>query len=203
MAEYKAHSNRMRQLICDSMILLLEEKSFAKITVQDILHRADVQRATFYRYFRDKYEVAEAINQMLSQQLIAHAFDTIYCRAPIDEEAQLLFDAKYRKVLQQMLHLRIENVDLSLNLVNTFRETYKAHFPDCDEFESYIAGQNFLFSVSWFVDHDASLAEIRNIIASNSISRWLARFHNISPQALEEFVSQQQAKQESSIPATV
>lgn len=196
MGEYKAHTLRMRQTICDAMVTLLEEKPFTKVTVQDILQRAEIQRATFYRYFEDKYEVAEAINHILADHLTRHAFAALYLRSVLPEEAQLAFNAKYHRILHQLLHLRIENVDLSQNLVDTFCRTYKIHFPTCSEYECYIAGRNFLSTVTWFCDRDASISEIRDTLFSNELSHWMARYHHIEPQALLDFIAQQRTVRE-------
>lgn len=40
---------------------LVKEKSFDKITIQDIATRANVTRATFYRHFLDKYDLMGAV----------------------------------------------------------------------------------------------------------------------------------------------
>lgn len=66
---------RTRDALGDALIALLREKPFASITVQDVLDRADVGRATFYAHFRDKddlflsdaEEFFEAISTALSQ----------------------------------------------------------------------------------------------------------------------------------------
>ena len=42
---------------------LLSRKPFEKITVQDILDNTPVSRATFYKHFKDKYEIAEKIQE--------------------------------------------------------------------------------------------------------------------------------------------
>lgn len=43
--------------LANAIYELLQEKSFEKITVQMILERSGMSRGTFYRYFRDKYEL--------------------------------------------------------------------------------------------------------------------------------------------------
>lgn len=46
-----------KQIITDSFVQLVHEASFNKITTQMILDRSGVARSTFYRYFKDKYDV--------------------------------------------------------------------------------------------------------------------------------------------------
>ena len=45
---------RTRQLIRDALIELMMEKRYEKITIQDIINRANIGRATFYNHYRDK-----------------------------------------------------------------------------------------------------------------------------------------------------
>lgn len=45
---------RTRRLLHEAFINLVLEKGFERLTVQDILDRADVGRSTFYSHFRDK-----------------------------------------------------------------------------------------------------------------------------------------------------
>ena len=65
---------RSRQLIQQSFMQLIAEKDFQNITVQDITERAEVNRATFYAHFEDKYAllnhmVREAFHEMLESKL--------------------------------------------------------------------------------------------------------------------------------------
>ena len=60
---------RTHVLIKQALLDLCEEKGFRAITVGDIAERAMVNRVTFYRHYRDKYELArvvfdEAIEEM-------------------------------------------------------------------------------------------------------------------------------------------
>lgn len=45
---------RTRRLLREALLELMQEKGYDHVTVQDVLDRADVGRATFYTHFRDK-----------------------------------------------------------------------------------------------------------------------------------------------------
>jgi AcrR family transcriptional regulator len=45
---------RTRRLLRGALLALVAEKGYERVTVQDVLDRADVGRATFYAHFRDK-----------------------------------------------------------------------------------------------------------------------------------------------------
>ncbi len=61
---------RTRNLILQSFGGLLAEKSFDAISVQDITERAQINRATFYAHFEDKYALLDySITQLFRQEL--------------------------------------------------------------------------------------------------------------------------------------
>lgn len=49
--------NKTKDIILEAFNSLIEKKAFDKITVQMILDEAGIGRATFYRYFKDKYDM--------------------------------------------------------------------------------------------------------------------------------------------------
>src|SRR5215203_3891635 len=53
-------SRRSRRLIVDALLALMREKRFDRITVQEVIDRADVGRTTFYAQFRNKEDVLES-----------------------------------------------------------------------------------------------------------------------------------------------
>jgi AcrR family transcriptional regulator len=189
MSEYEAHSKRMRYAICTAMAQLLAEKSFLKITVRDIMDKAEIQRATFYRYFRDKYEVAETVNKTLAATIAHRFFSSFYLGHGVSETMMDTMDFHYNKVLYKMLDLQVENVDLQKNLSDAFLEEYVNAFPDAGEFEAYLAAQNFLSVVNWMSRTNASADEVRRFLQSDAQKRWLARFYNVSPRAFTDFLN--------------
>jgi len=61
---------RTRGLILKSFEDLLAEKGFETISVQDVTDKAQINRATFYAHFQDKYALLDySIGQMFKQEI--------------------------------------------------------------------------------------------------------------------------------------
>ncbi len=73
-----SHKNaaRSRHLIKQAFAELLNEKDMAKITVTDIVERANISRGTFYAHYLDVYDLYSAILSNIVEA-IDEAFDKI------------------------------------------------------------------------------------------------------------------------------
>lgn len=60
--------NQTRLLIINSLLELLERKSYSSITINMIVDRAALGRRTFYRYFKTKDDTMEYIAKLLMEQ---------------------------------------------------------------------------------------------------------------------------------------
>ena len=68
-AEYRS-AIRSRRMIREAYAALLKEKDLSKITVTDIVNRADINRATFYAHYPDVRGVTEEIeNEIIAKML--------------------------------------------------------------------------------------------------------------------------------------
>lgn len=54
-----------KRVLSDTLIQLLKEKPFSKITVVELCSRADVNRTTFYNHYRDVIGLLEEIEEKL------------------------------------------------------------------------------------------------------------------------------------------
>lgn len=62
---------KTKEIIIDSIKKLLEKQKFENITVQDIIEKAGVSRATFYKYFSSKYDLAAALfSEYITQDIL-------------------------------------------------------------------------------------------------------------------------------------
>ena len=60
--EYRS-AIRSRKMIRQAFFELLKEKNFEKITVTDIVKKAEINRSTFYAHYPDVMGVVEEIQQ--------------------------------------------------------------------------------------------------------------------------------------------
>lgn len=63
----------VRALVCRALLELLEDSSFAELTVDEIMRRAGVSRSSFYLYFRDKQEVLMLATEETAARFYAEA----------------------------------------------------------------------------------------------------------------------------------
>ena len=66
-------TRRTRHRLSGALVELIQEKRFDDITVQNVIERADVGRATFYKHFRDKEDLFDqqwaGLNRHLAENI--------------------------------------------------------------------------------------------------------------------------------------
>jgi AcrR family transcriptional regulator len=83
---------RTRQLLQDALVSLILEKGYQKITIQDIIDRANVGRSTFYSHFHDKDDLLLSGFDELAHDLNRHMRTP---ETPGDEPGHLLHSLEF------------------------------------------------------------------------------------------------------------
>lgn len=84
---------RTRKLLQQALMDLLQEQSFAGISIQDITERATVNRATFYAHFPDKYALLDSVLQEQFQQRIMSRFPATTRKWEADNVRKLIWSS--------------------------------------------------------------------------------------------------------------
>ncbi|MBO7709714.1 MAG: TetR/AcrR family transcriptional regulator C-terminal domain-containing protein [Lachnospiraceae bacterium] len=88
---------KAREILVDSFLELAETKSVEKITVNDIVNNCDYSPSTFYRYYRDKYDLiarhyAEQMGVIMTRiDINGYSWDDAYLDAARYYEEQKSF----------------------------------------------------------------------------------------------------------------
>lgn len=131
---------KTREAIFSAFVELLSKKDIDKITVGEIIKKADVGRATFYSHFETKdYLIKE-----LSEELFCHIFDTMNCE---NKNHKHIFDcdAAESGFLHLILHLQ-KNDNKILDLFSCQNnEMFLTYFKN--NLQKLVASQSFLFEL--------------------------------------------------------
>lgn len=161
---------RTRNLILKSFEHLLAEKGFETISVQDVTDKAEVNRATFYAHFPDKY-------------------------ALLDYSMQTMFMSEIEK---RMLNVCTYSLDNLRNLILTVCEFLSHLHTDCaqphQQFESLVEGtikKQIFDLLSYWLRNSKLPTEIPVTLAAWGIYGLASHYSHLKKRpALEKFVNE-------------
>ncbi len=93
---------RTKKLLSQGLIQLMQTKQVKDITVRELADLVDVNRGTFYLYYRDIFDLLEAVEQDLFQQV--EALIAAHRGQPVLRQTL--------PVLRELFHLVAENRDM-------------------------------------------------------------------------------------------
>jgi AcrR family transcriptional regulator len=174
--EYLSHEGRdlrirkTEALLKEALVELASSRNFGSITVEDIVRRAMVNRATFYRHYQDKYALAVRIIEDTVDRMLAEisalvpstfTFDADPTRLELPEAFVELFEyiGRNQRLFQAILDCReLPGIQFRLqrHLEERMRgklETWRAAFKEWREIEhrSLPSDVSVSFSVAFFL----------------------------------------------------
>lgn len=146
------------------MLSLLDKKSFEKITVQNILDEALINRTTFYKYYCDKYSVVEKFCEKFVSEFkvcvkkrfdikekdnILHQIDTLYSSLYKDKDLFL----KLISIKTETIHLED---DITEVLISEFTDHYYNIIKNTEklQFLSAIYSSVVVSSLKWYLSRE-------------------------------------------------
>ncbi|MBD0421729.1 TetR/AcrR family transcriptional regulator [Streptomyces sp. TRM S81-3] len=159
---------RTCKLIRRALIELVEEKGFAEVTVGEIAARAPVNRATFYRYYRDKYALVEEIFQDVVSELSAGLGPTgqVATRERIVGWERLFEHVgRHHRLYAALLgrrgdpwfaaRLRERCVELARDRLRTVQDAIPGAGRDAesDDLQLVLAANMILGAITWWLEH--------------------------------------------------
>ena len=111
---------KTQRSLVQALLALLENQSFAKITINDICNEAMVSRSTFYAHFEDKYRLLEFSLRELNHRVFADAQETGLRELLVDILDRMQQNAK---TLRNLLV-----AELDIELIEMFRQHFIAMF---------------------------------------------------------------------------
>ncbi len=142
--EYRS-AIRSRKMIRQAFYEILKEKSFEKITVTDIVKRADVNRSTFYAHYPDVMGVVEEIQEEIIEYT-QHFMENVdfkdfyenpkpYLQSIVNLVAEnnelyrlLMTSAMATKQLDQLKYILIDRTIATLDVENGFKDRFELEF---------------------------------------------------------------------------
>jgi AcrR family transcriptional regulator len=154
---------RTRRLLSEALVALILERGYDRITVGDVLTRADVGRSTFYSHFRDKDDLLMACFDELRQSLHTDVEAFAAGRAPADTAGPVLvlFEHAYQhRTVYQALCGRHSGETVLSHLHGIYAELLRTHLParvrgpmPIDVVVEFLAGSAIAL-FRWWLDAD-------------------------------------------------
>lgn len=130
-----------QEILAESLKELLEIKSFEKITIQNITDNCQLTRATFYRHFKDKYDLMNWIYYHKIQSFL-------------DENPDI---SSWKNLLNTVAFFLQENASFFRNIIN---------FKGQNSFEEFL----FDYSSTYCVNHILISTNKKSLSSQESIS---------------------------------
>ena len=158
--------------ITNALLKVMERKSLEKISVQDILDEAMINRSTFYQHFPDKYAILERMQEKYIAGM-TERIDEITRNGEMDldriNEVLCVYLAQNRSQMRQILAVRSENLDLQGRMRQLFVAWLRRANARLNELEmDILAGVMASFFV-YFLNHEVDETEL----STRMLDTWL------------------------------
>ena len=158
--------------ITNALLKVMEKKSLEKISVQDILDEAMVNRSTFYQHFPDKYAVLERLQDKYVKAM-TQLIDEINQSGEQDldkiNQAFCAYFKQNRAQMQQIFTVRSENLDLQGRMKDLLTDYLKRSENNLNMLEREILSSVMVSFFVQFLKNEIKETEFSNLM----LDTWL------------------------------
>lgn len=146
-AEYRS-SLRSKKLITDALVALMDEKSLDKITVTDIVNRADINRGTFYAHYESVSDVVTSIFES-AYKVIKVSIDDFHDNADFDMVIML---KQLQAVMEQdfEFYKKIFSSDINMKVYEEISNVLISYVYEHETEISNVSHADFVFYTSFY-----------------------------------------------------
>ena len=192
--EYRS-SLRSKALIKRALLELMQEKSFDKISVSDIVRKADINRGTFYAHFKNPHDVLLCIQDDMFSELTAvlnkYSPDEVMADpVPVFKQVSefLLSDIAYYRMLFRIAGVHEYLLDNKNRIFNYFLGSdIIKNLDDKDFKREFIALLDFWVSGVFNIYYDAVLERIP--LRLDEVPSFCAKVVSLSSNGTMEFIN--------------
>ena len=146
-AEYRS-SLRSKKLITDALVALLDEKPLDKITVTDIVKKADINRGTFYAHYDNVSDVVTSIFSG-AYDIITSSINDFHDNTNFDMGIML---QELQTVMEQdfEFYKKIFSSDINMKIYEEISNVLISHIYTRENEISTISHSDFVFYTSFY-----------------------------------------------------
>ena len=158
--------------ITNALLSVMDRKSFEKITVQDILDEAMINRSTFYQHFTDKYAILERLQERyiggITERINELAGSEGWDLARINEVFCRYID-EHRRKMKKLLSVRSANLDMERQMCSLFSRYLEQSGSRLSELEREMLSGMLVRFIVYHLEHDTDMKEL----SQQTLNVWL------------------------------
>lgn len=151
----------LKHYIVQALFKLMGQYEYSKITITDVVNKAGVGRATFYRHFKTKEDVVTYHFDNVTRGYIGEQRYYPRCKQDYVDVTTRVFElCKQQKEALQLLHkAHLDHIYFEY-LNKNFSQMFERSFPQSDKYEPLIySGMLFNVTIAWIEDDCKTLPE--------------------------------------------
>lgn len=146
-AEYRS-ALRSKKLITDALVELLDEKTLDKITVTDIVKKADINRGTFYAHYENVSDVVTSIFES-AYSIITASIRDFHENEDLDmgimlQELQIVMEKDFE------FYQKIFSSDINMKVYEEISNVLISYVYDHETEISNVSHADFVFYTSFY-----------------------------------------------------